>query len=344
MSPRFSIAVVALGSLVVGCGGADGSVSDTASQVTAATVAVSVVAETTVSEPTGSDVPVDTSTTTTTAVVGGIVNVWVGPAIDLTALPLGDAHVSTESPSVGGLFACGAGNPNGGGADVAGPWIDEEAGTWDATGKIAVNGSIEWPMATYSEIVDGEARSIASGGLPVGHVTGVFPIAATDPAFAYDRNPNTISENDVAYELPVTPVVSDEPGCLSGGAVAIMRNGVVAFAPLDERHRDAVAYETQDVCDGHPQQIGIYHYHDVPSCLLEASVGPSTVVGFALDGFPIVVERDVAGELPTNADLDECHGRTSAVLLDGEVVETYHYSATREFPYFIGCYRGTPVS
>jgi hypothetical protein len=68
------------------------------------------------------------------------------------------------------------------------------------------------------------------------------------------------------------------------------------------------------------------------------------VVGFALDGFPIVVERDARGDLPTNADLDECHGRTSPILLDGEVVEIYHYSATLEFPYVIGCFRATPVS
>ena len=76
---------------------------------------------------------------------------------------------------------------------------------------------------------------------------------------------------------------------------------------------------------------------------LDASKGASTVVGFARDGFPIVVERDAAGDLPTNADLDECHGRTSPVLLDGEVVTTYHYAATHEFPYFIGCFRGEPV-
>jgi hypothetical protein len=123
-----------------------------------------------------------------------------------------------------------------------------------------------------------------------------------------------------------------------------MRNGVLVFAPLDERNRDAVAYETQDECDGLPQQTGVYHYHDVPSCVIEASQGPSTVVGFATDGFPIVVERDASGALPTNADLDVCHGRTSNVVLDGALVETYHYSATREFPYFIGCFHGTPVS
>ena len=86
-----------------------------------------------------------------------------------------------------------------------------------------------------------------------------------------------------------------------------------------------------------------YHYHNVPSCLRDAAEGPSTVVGWAKDGFPIVVERDSSGALPTNADLDECHGRTSDVMVDGELVSTYHYSATLEVPYFIGCYKGTPA-
>jgi hypothetical protein len=316
---------------IAGCGGASSSEADSSAVPTAA-------ASTTVAL--ASSVPASTTTTAS----NGIVNTWTNSSVDLTRLPLGDSLVSTAGPSVGGLYSCSAGNPNGGGAFTAGPWIDEATGTWDATAKVSVQGSVEWPMAKYSETVDGGTRSIVSSGLPVGHVTGTFPIAATDPAFAYDRNPNTISENDVTYELPVAPEAVGTPGCLPPAAVGIMRNGVVAFAPLDELNRDAVAYETQDECDGHPQQVGIYHYHDVPSCIIEASEGPSTVVGFATDGFPIVVERDAAGELPTNADLDECHGRTSAVLLDGEVVEIYHYSATHEFPYFIGCFHGTPVS
>jgi hypothetical protein len=40
---------------------------------------------------------------------------------------------------------------------------------------------------------------------------------------------------------------------------------------------------------------------------------------------------------PNNADLDECHGRTSPMLLDGQVVEPYHYSLTLEYPYTVGC-------
>ena len=156
--------------------------------------------------------------------------------------------------------------------------------------------------------------------------------SADDPAAAYDRNPNRIAPWALTMTMPAAPGAAATPTCLSLASIGVARNGVAFYASIDERNRDAVAYETQDVCDGHPQQAGQYHYHAVPSCLLNASKGASTVVGFARDGFPIVVERNAAGELPTNADLDECHGRTSPVLLDGEVVTTYHYSATYEFP------------
>jgi hypothetical protein len=282
-----------------------------------------------------------TTVAATTVTDGTIVNTWVGPSADLTALPIGTTHVSTTATAVGGLFVCDAGNPNGGGAFVAGPWIDESAGTWDLTQKVSVQGAVSWPMAEYTETVEGDQRVIASNGLPVGSVTGTFPVAADDPAFAYDRNPNTIGETALSVSLPVEPTVAGSPACLGKGIIGVLRNGVALFAPVDELNRDAVAYETQDQCDGHPQQTSTYHYHDIPSCVRDASTGASTVVGFAYDGYPIVIERDAAGNLPTNADLDECHGRTSPILLDGEVVTMYHYSATYEFPYFIGCFHGT---
>ena len=62
------------------------------------------------------------------------------------------------------------------------------------------------------------------------------------------------------------------------------KRGVSLFSPLDEANRDAVAYETQDKCDGHPQQTSVYHYHDIPSCIRNAATSASTVVGYAYDG------------------------------------------------------------
>jgi len=283
--------------------------------------------------------------TSTTASSGDlIVNTWIGPPADTTKLPIGTSRVSLEGPSVGGLYACDAGIPNGGGAHAVGPWLNESEDTWDLTKKLSVRGDVSWPMASYSETIEGDARVITSNGLPVGEVTGTFPIAADDPAYSYDRNPNQIASSEVTVTLPLNPAVASSPTCLGKGGVGVLKNGVSLFAPLDEGNRDAVAYETQDKCDGHPQQTSVYHYHDIPACIRDASTGSSTVVGFAYDGFPIVVERNASGDLPTNADLDECHGRTSPIEWGGKTEEVYHYSATYEFPYFIGCYRGTPIN
>ena len=325
---------------LVACGGTTASSSTDVTEATATSTAPA--ADPAATEPTASSVdsPVDSTVDTGG---GTILNVWSGPSADLTALPIGTDLVSTEAAAVGGLFVCDAGNPNGGGAFAVGPWIDEAAGTWDLTSKVSVQGEVSWEMAEYSETLENGTRRIVSNGLPVDTITGVFPIAADDPAYSYDRNPNSIAEASVDLSLPANPTAAATPACLPKGAVGVFRNGVVAFASVDATNRDAVAYETQDSCDGHPEVSSTYHYHDVPSCLLNATVGSSTVIGFANDGFPIVVERDEAGNLPTNADLDECHGRTSSIELGGEIVEVYHYSATYEFPYFIGCYRGTPV-
>ena len=291
-----------------------------------------------------STVDVSIPSATEVGPAGNVVNTWVGPSVDITKLPIGTDKVSLTGPAVGGLFACDAGFAGGGGAHAAGPWIDEAAGTWNLSAKVSVRGEVSWPMATYSEVIEGTSRVISSNGLPVDEITGEFPIAPDDPAYAYDRNPNRIAGNEVEVVLPLNPAVAPTATCLGKGGVGVLKNGVSLFAPIDERNRDAAAYETQDECDGHPQQTSVYHYHEIPSCIRDASVGSSTVVGFAFDGFPIVVERDGNGNLPTNADLDECHGRISRIELDGAVVETYHYSATFEFPYFIGCFKGVPVA
>ncbi|HEY8325208.1 MAG TPA: YHYH protein [Ktedonobacterales bacterium] len=119
--------------------------------------------------------------------------------------------------------------------------------------------------------------------------------------------------------------------------------GVTLFNALDAQGHDAASHEVQDSCGGHPEKTGNYHYHEISPCILRTATGSSTLVGYALDGFGIYVERDANGNLLTDADLDACHGRTSVVTWDGKQVSMYHYDATAEYPYTLGCYRGTPV-
>ena len=116
--------------------------------------------------------------------------------------------------------------------------------------------------------------------------------------------------------------------------------GVPIFSAFDAGGRDAVAWEVQDGCSGHPQQAGQYHFHSRSSCFTD----DEGLFGYALDGFGIYTETDEDGQPLTTDDLDECHGRTSEVLWRGEPVEMYHYVATADFPYTVGCFAGTPIT
>jgi hypothetical protein len=261
--------------------------------------------------------------------------------VDRSALPLGDGHVAT-APAVGSVTSCRTTFGRGGGAFADGPWI--HGSTWDLDAKAHVQGDVAWPAASYGVVVRGDERVITTNGLPSGHGTGTFPVASSDPAYAYDRNPNRISATSVTLTVPASPTVAAQPSCLDLGAIGVLTDGVVLFNALDAEGRDAAAHEVLDGCDGHPERSGQYHHHTVPSCVLSSATGTSTLVGYAADGFGIFVERQATGgALLTNADLDECHGRTSEIEWDGARRSMYHYVATLEYPYTVGCYRGTPA-
>ena len=172
------------------------------------------------------------------------------------------------------------------------------------------------------------------------HTTGVFPVASTDPAFQIDRNPNSIKAQSVSYTLNAAPAIDAAPHCV-GGQVGIMTTSVELFDGFDAGLRDAGAWEVQDGCQGHPEITGSYHYHSLSSCVADTNV--RTVIGFALDGFPITGPKVGDRNLLTTADLDECHGITSDVMLDGETVTTYHYVMTQDFPYSASCFRSAPA-
>ena len=283
----------------------------------------------TASPPTGS--ATTTSATSTTAPT---------PTTIITRLPLGDGHVTT-TPHTDDIDSCTT-TFGGGGAQSNGPWITGTS--WNPSTKLHVQGGVAWPAAAYTAAVSGTQRTLTTEDLPVAHTSGVFPIASTDPASQYDHNPNTIAAHHTVITVDTAPTAAAQPSCLGLGPIGVLSDGVLLFNGLDAGGRDAAAHEVLDSCDGHPAPGGTYHHHTVPSCLLARATGTATLAGYALDGFGIFVERDAAGNLLTNADLDACHGRTSTVPWDGAQVSMYHYVATAEYPYTVGCYHGTPVS
>jgi hypothetical protein len=266
---------------------------------------------------------------------------------DPTKLPVGDGKVTTAGARKGYVYRCGgntAVNNQAAGAQTNGPWIKSD-GTYDSTAKAIVDGKVSWP-GSVSFKDEGSSLKVTSNGVPTGSTTGVYPVQATDDAAQYDRNPNSISEQSVSYTLPAHPKIAKRASCLTPGPIGIAKNGVAIFDALDAGNRDAVAHELQDSCGGHPQMSGLYHYHNIPACLTEGEPTnqASGVVGYALDGIPIYGPRGEGGTLVSNDQLDECHGRTSVVTYHGKRVRMYHYQATLEYPYTLGCFKGTPAT
>ena len=126
-----------------------------------------------------------------------------------------------------------------------------------------------------------------------------------------------------------------------------------------------------DSHNAHTQPDGTYHYHGEPNALFDQSGSvASPVIGFAADGFPIYgsyiedggtvrkIEPSYqlkAGQRPGgdgepggsydgafrddyeyvsgSGDLDECNG----MMIDGQ----YGYFVTDQYPYIVGCFKGT---
>ncbi len=265
-------------------------------------------------------------------------------AINPRAVPLGDGYVSS-SPKVGYVDSCVTQFGNGGGSQVNGPWIDTSKHTWNYVTKLAVNGSVSWPNASYKLATSVSKRVVTFNDLPINHTTGVFPIASNDPAHQYDQNPNHIAAQSFSWSLAHNPKRAAKPTCTPLGPIGVLKDGVVLYNALDAQGRDAGAHEVLDRCAGHPDPSSTYHHHDIPPCILNKTRdGRATLVGYALDGFGIYVVRNSRGVMPTNTQLDACHGTTGKVPWNGHMVRIYHYVATLEYPYTIGCFRGTAIS
>jgi hypothetical protein len=252
-------------------------------------------------------------------------------------VPLGDGKYVTSGPQKGYIYLCNV-PPTGQGSQGNGPWIHGD--TWNFLEKLSVSGSVSWPNAVFSDVISGDTRTLSGNDLPISNTTGIFPISPSDAVSEYDMNPNSISAQSFSVSLPVHPTYSETPYCMRGD-VGIMLTGVVLLDGFDAELRDAQANEAQDSCNGHPQNRGEYHYHGLSPCFKDIS--EKTVLGYALDGFPITGPKVATNKYLKTDDLDECHGITSEIIEDGAAVTTYHYVMTYDFPYSVSCFRGKPV-
>ncbi|MCM2369866.1 YHYH protein [Aporhodopirellula aestuarii] len=141
------------------------------------------------------------------------------------------------------------------------------------------------------EIV-GRERIIRANGIP-NHKTGVFPNRG---------NPNRITPQRHEYRVPADPQVADRITPMHGEfGVAI--NGVPFDPGAGEFYDGEPGWQYEplsgaialgiDVSHAHVQPTGKYHYHGLPTGLIdsvEVKAGEhSPLIGWAADGFPMYV-------------------------------------------------------
>ncbi|MEZ6051841.1 MAG: YHYH protein [Planctomycetaceae bacterium] len=232
--------------------------------------------------------------------------------------------------------------------------------------------------------VEGNDRIIEANGLP-DHEHGQFPNR---------RNPNRISPQRYRYRVPANPEVAEKitPFGLQPFGVAV--NGVVfdpGAAEFWRRDpRSGWQYEAlsgavdlgMDVNHAHVQPTGAYHYHGIPTKLIEKLGGNDEdmlLIGWAADGFPIyapnayvAADDPESGLKPMTSSYQIKRGTRpggpggkydGSFVQDWEYIEelgdldecngrfgvtpespggTYYYVLTDTFPFIPRAFRGTP--
>ena len=168
----------------------------------------------------------------------------------------------------------------------------------------ASNEPLPAPQVTITER-DGY-RYITSNGLP-DHRPGRFP---------NQGNPNAISAQDYEYRVPLNPETLDEAIPMRGYLFGVALNGVPfdpgtaeIWTPEGRRMRgqakdygwnyDALSGRINlglDAHHAHVQPTGAYHYHGLPTGLIQNQIKlkhdragghAMTLIGYAADGFPM---------------------------------------------------------
>ena len=259
---------------------------------------------------------------------------------DCANLRLGDDYLTVSTPNKGYLYSCSDKNPGAPGSNESKiTWINFVNKTWNFLAKLWLpEGQFDPGKGNFTEIVSDDIRKISINNLPVDGKIGDWPMTQYSRLTDIDGNPGIPLANGMTFTYPITPLETMSPSCVALGPIGVTKNGVVIYNAADGRGEDAVAREIVDVFGGHPARDE-YHYHFIPERLDNETLsdGHSGIVGYINDGYPIYGYKGLEGKEMTNDELDMCHGHTHGNL-------GYHYHATLEYPYTIGCYIGTPIS
>jgi hypothetical protein len=205
------------------------------------------------------------------------------------------------------------------------------------------NGLPTTPMGKFGPVQPGTAAYPYYAAAPGGANT----IPGT-PGFGQNYSSAAaigISPYNLDIRVPMAPKVLATPQPIGYLVIGVALTGALWHVELANASTtfwaNPISILPLDQCFGHPYSQQ-YHYHAYSwKCFPnQGTTGQSPLLGYAMDGFGIYGPRGADGKEITNAQLDECHGRTAPVLWNGKIQNIYHYVLNSEYPYAVGCFRG----
>ena len=179
-----------------------------------------------------------------------------------------------------------------------------------------------------------------------------IPTAATATAA-----PDPTKAQSYDFKIPTTPRKVRQTTSTSLGTIGVMISGAALFNPYEADNttvatasnftvKDSSGKDVAflDSCNGHPNPMGAYHYHALPSCVtaeVDRKNGKSHLIGIAFDGFPIYGDRDIHGKKVKASQLDKCNGITSATPEFPNGIYHYVLLNTKTSDSSIRCFHGT---
>lgn len=185
------------------------------------------------------------------------------------------------------------------------------------------------------------------------------------------KTPNSLTTQEWSWSVPLNPTKAKTVSSIRNvlGTLGFTVSGLPIYGPTEgpqpaaEAFGDPVYNKILDTCGGHTGPSREYHHHAI-TLVEQCNLSKQTILGYALDGFPIYTTLGCLDKKCTKSTLmksgymktgnpvsntwdaytyksskstsvlDACNGRTQP---DG----TYGYHATTDFPYIIGCFTGT---
>lgn len=272
-------------------------------------------------------------------------------------------------------------------ASSTAPACDIHYSAFNSSAKVNATSTYQWSCTSST-------RSLSGNGAPDHSVVGgnfATPISAQNLSIAFPYAPaaaatnTSLVHNPYGYALNSVKFDPATDGTCAASATSTQPGGgCVAIMGRDPWHLEALGGAFSfgaDENNAHVQPNGQYHYHGMPEGMLAKAGKAMTLVGFAMDGFPIYARygytdatqassaiKVITPSWPKKSSPDA--GRPSVDTFpmgtftedyeytagSGDLDEcngrtgvtpefpqgTYHYYITDAFPFIQRCLKGTP--